>query len=60
MIASPNSLIIDTIKYDEINVFNYQHLSKTEPFSKTSQEIGGLKIREEGVFPTVKTIGDLF
>ena len=29
-------------------------------FSKTSQEIGGLKIREEGVFPTVKTIGDLF
>ena len=53
-------MIIDTIKYDEINVFNYQHLSKTEPFSKTSQEIGGLKIREEGVFPTVKTIGDLF
>ena len=36
MIASPNSLIIDTIKYDEINVFNYQHLSKTEPFQKTT------------------------
>ena len=31
MIASPNSLIIDTIKYDEINVVNYQHLSRIEP-----------------------------
>ena len=30
MIAS-NSLIIDTIKYDEINVVNYQHLSRIEP-----------------------------
>lgn len=27
MISSPNSLI----KYDEINVFTHQHLSKTEP-----------------------------